>query len=355
MIRLDDVKQLLKRSHDHTLTLYLSVDPAARENHTSPPAWRIWLKEALRSIEDSRAGNGHWPKLRERVESYLSGYKPSSKSLAVFVGPDFEQIFELPVPLENQAAYGAPPVAPLLWVIDEYERYLIVMVDRAQARFYTTYLGELGFEGEMELELDTADWREKSGAQPSSGTPSLGRGGSTDQYADRLAEGVRGFHRQVAEQIDLVIARGELRRAVLAGDQEAAHAVREMLSDVAAVAVVDVLSIPMRHAPHEIMQRVQPRALEYERQQELALVKDVIDLAKSGDRGALGPEAVRRALEQGQVELLVAPWPSQDEELLREVTERVLSANGTIELVHGPAAERLRAEGGLGARLYYAA
>lgn len=355
MIGLDDVKQLLQRTQDQTLTVYLNVDPGARENQTSPPAWRIWLRDALKTIEQSRNANGAWRGIRARAESYLTTYRPSSKGLAMFIGPGFQQVYELPIPVENRADYGKPPVTPLLWAIDEYESYLIVMVDREQAHFYTAYLGEVGFQGDMQLELDTTSWREKSGAQPSTGTPNLGRGSSTDQFDHRFDEGVRAFHRQVAEQINRFVERHGKRRVVLGGDEEAAQALREILSEQAAEAVVEALSIPMRFSAHEIMQRVQPRALAYERRAELALVEQVIDLAKAGDRGALGREAVTQAVERGRVELLLAPWPADDHDLLGGLVERVLAANGAIELVHGGAADRLNAEGGLGARLYYAA
>lgn len=353
MIQLDDVKQLLERSSDRTLTLYLMVDPAAQENQAPTPTWRIWLKDALKSIETDRNVNAVWPAIRARVEAFFAGYRPSSKGLALFIGPDFQQVYELPVPLENQAAFGRPPVAPLLWAIDEYERYLIVTVDREQARFYTAQLGEVGFQGEMQLALDTTDWRRKSGSQPSTATPSLGRGSSEGDFDDRVGEEVRGFHRQVADQVERLARKHGLRRIVLGGSEEAALQVNALLPKAVAGGVVEVLSIPMRYGAHQVLQQVQPLALEYERRVEMVLVEQVIDLAKAGGRGALGQEAVSRALERGQVELLLAPWPLEDEPAFRELAERALTGTAGIELVRGPAAERLRSEGGLGARLYY--
>jgi hypothetical protein len=139
---------------------------------------------------------------------------------------------------------------------------------------------------------------------------------------------------------------------VLGGNEQAAHTVRDLLPEQLRQLVVDVLPIPMRFNTKEIMERVQPRALEYERENEMALVDQVINLAKSGGRGALGREAVMQALEQQRVELLLAPWPLDD--ALNDLPARVFASGGGIELVHGEAAERLKAEGGLGARLYYA-
>jgi hypothetical protein len=354
MIQLDDVKQLLSQTGDQTLTLYLTVDPAARENQAATPAWRIWLKDALKGIEDGLNGDGAWPDIRERVESYFADYQPNSKSLALFAGPDFQQVYELPVAVENQATFGAMPVAPLLWVMDEYQNYLIVMVDQQRAFFYTAYLGEIGFQQDMKLELDTDDWREKTGAPPSTSVSSLGRGSSQDDYEDRVEENVRRFYRQVGEQIADFVTRQGIKRVVLGGSEQSAYAVRDLLPEHLAKAVVDVLPIPMRCNVKEIMERVQPRALDYERETETALVEEVIGLAKAGGRGALGREAVMQALDMQRVEVLVAPWPVADSDSFKEIPARVFASGGSVELVHGEAAERLQAEGGLAARLYYA-
>jgi hypothetical protein len=287
------------------------------------------------------------------VESYFADYQPSSKSLALFTGPDYQQVYELPIPVENQAAFGHPPVAPLLWLMDEYEPYLVVMADHEKARFLTAYLGAPGFEETMTMELDTHDWRRKTGALPSTSSGGgLGRGSSEDQYEGRVEEHVHRFYRDVVEQIKALVEKQGIRRVVLGGSEQSAHIVRDLLPEQVAKAVVDVLPIPMRCNVQEIMERVQPRALEYERAEELAMVDQVIDLAKGGGRGALGREAVMQALEQQRVELLLAPWPLDD--ALKDLPARVFASGGSIELVHGEAAERLKAEGGLGARLYYA-
>jgi hypothetical protein len=353
MLQLDDIKQLINDSDEHTLTLYLTVDPAAQENQATTPAWRIWLKDALREIKD---GDDVWPDIRARVESYFDEYQPNSKSLALFAGPSFQHVYELPVSVENQAAFGTPPVAPLLWVMDEYERYLVVMVDQQHARFFTAYLGEIGFQQELKLELDTDDWREKSGSQPSSATPSLGRGNSQDEFEDRVEENIRHFYRDVIEQISKLVDVQGIRRLIIGGSEQSAHALRDLLPEPLANIVVDVLPIPRRSTTQEIMGRVQPRALEYERAQEMELVNQVIDLAKAGGRGALGYPAVNEALDMQRVELLVAPWPLSDEEQakFKALPARVFASSGSIELVRGEAAERLKAEGGLAARLYYA-
>ena len=83
-------------------------------------------------------------------------------------------------------------------------------------------------------------------------------------------------------------------------------------------------------------------------------MNQVIDFAKSRGRGALGEEAVKMALDMQRVELLILSWPTNNPDLSDDLAFRALQLNSEIELVHGEAAERLNAEGGVAARLYYA-
>ena len=149
-------------------------------------------------------------------------------------------------------------------------------------------------------------------------------------------------------------AEQKARRIILAGDEQAAHAVRDFLPETASSSVVAVLPIPMRYNPKEILDHVTPAALEFERQDEMKLVNQVIDMAKAGGRAALGRKAVLAALNQHRVELLVAPWPPADAEKTADIALRAFASGAQIELVHGDAAERLNREGGLAAQLYYA-
>jgi hypothetical protein len=126
------------------------------------------------------------------------------------------------------------------------------------------------------------------------------------------------------------------------------------MNETLAKRVIALLPIPMRSATPEIAESVLTHALDYERQEEMGLVNQVIDFAKSGGRGALGPKAVMEALEMQRVELLIMPRELDDTHLASELPLRAFASGGSVELVHGEAADRLKQEGGLAARLYYA-
>lgn len=359
MIKRDDVKNLLEQTDDPTLTLYLNVDNAAQENQAAHPAWRVWAKNALRDLRKNSDNNQSdvWENIEEKVQDYLNDYQPRSKGLLIFAGEAFQQVYELPLRFENQAVFGKPHLAPLLLAMDEYEPYLVAVVDQESAQFFVSYLGEIGFRESMEIDLEAYDFQQKT-LRPSTAVGAEGTGitaGSNREAFERMIEEHRSrFYRDVVAAIQKLMDKNEVRRVILGGGEQAAHAVHHLMPDTLKDRVVGLVSIPRHYTISEIFQHILPAAQEAERKHELNLVNQVIDLAKSRGRGALGIEAVKTALDMQQVEQLILAWPSMDNELADELTFQTLQLNSEIELVHGEAAERLNAEGGVAARLYYA-
>lgn len=359
LVNLNEVKNVIAHDDNHTLTLYLNLDNAAPENQANSPGWRIWAKNTLRNLPASLTEEQRqaWPSIHDWVTNYLDDFQPSSKSLLIFAGSSYQQAYELQVPFENQVTFGRPNVGALLWALDEYEPYLVVLVDQEKALFFSSYLGTTSFQQSMETDVDEYDFAQKT-LMPSSSAVSGGhpltQGSNRDSFEDTLAAHRARFYRDVVSQVDKMLKKYDTRRLILGGAEEAAHAVLNEMPDNVKTAVVDVVNIPLRVTAAELFQQVQPPALNYEREQEMTLVNQVIDFAKSGGRGALGRRAVEAALEMQQVELLLLPWPTDDLEYANELAFRALQLNSKIELVHGAAADRLNEEGGLAARLYYA-
>lgn len=359
MITLDSVRTLLAEADNYTLTITLEVNPALPENQAVNPAWRIWLKNALKDVEaglDADQAEA-WRAIRPRLDAFFSDYTPQSRGLALYLGRSLERLYELSVAFENRAILGAPVVAPLLWAVDEYEPYLIVQVDQEKAQFLTAYLGGAGTEETITLELSSDDWRQYTMAP--SAAPMMTGGGTIqgshrDRFMDRVDEQIERFHRQVASQAQELARKNNAQRIILAGSEEAAHAVRRLMPEAMAQAVIAILPIPLRATPHEVLAQALPVALDYERRHEAKLVDHVIGLAKSGGRGALGRDSVLAALDQQRVEVLFVPWPLADRDLRARLSVQAFEAGSDIEMVRGEAADKLEAAGGLAARLYYA-
>jgi hypothetical protein len=355
MFNQDDIQRVLAREDTPLLSLYLNVDAANPENQSATPEWMIWLKNSLRDIEATVTDDQKtdWTSIRQSVEAFVADYRDGGKSLILFAGREGLDNFTLPITVENQSYFGEPFVVPLYWALDEYEPYLVALVDQQQARFLVAHLGSGNEDARMEIDLDEYDFREKTLSPATSYGKQLNQGSNRDAFEATIDDHRTRFYRAVADEIQMLCERHEADRIVLGGG-DAAHAVRNLMSDTLVEKVVDVLPIPMRATEQEVLERLQPAAYAYERAHEKELLTQVIDFAKSGGRGALGRKAVMDALQQQRVELLILPYPMDDQALMEQMTQLVMQSSGSIEFVHDNEAERLRQEGGVAARLYYA-
>lgn len=326
---------------DPVLSLYVVVDPGDQANQAATPAWQVWLKNALTQIEQGLAAEGlpRWQGVRARVEQYLTDYRPTGRTLVLFVAPDAELAYDVPVRLANQAFYGIAHLAEFLWAVDEFEEHLVVLFGQDQARATTLLLGRAA--DDITVRADQT-WHRK-----------LRKSAHQANIAQRQDELDRRFMREVAEEIDRhFLYHTDIERIVFGGDQRMAHAVRKLLHPKVADQVIGIVRLPFETPDHEIVTATQDLALQYEREHDLAVVNDVINRAKSGGRGALGIEAVAEALAMQAVSLLVLPYPINpvfDDKLL----VKAVKSSSQFEFVFGEAADRLNAEGGIGALLYY--
>jgi len=123
-----DLRDLLGSPREDILSVALDVDPRKPEHQTTPPAWRIWLRDAFRdlagSLPDERRAAVE-EQTRE-ILRFVEQDRPKGRGLAMFAGPDLWRVFVLPGPLRNHVAFGRPDVLPLLWAMDEYEPYAIL-------------------------------------------------------------------------------------------------------------------------------------------------------------------------------------------------------------------------------------
>lgn len=358
MLKHDDIRRLLQETDGQTLSLYLNVNPTLRENQARIPAWQIQLKNALKDIETRLDGDQEdaWSFIHNWIDDFFIDYQVASKGLVIFCSPAYQQVYELPIPTEHSYAYGEPLIAPLVWALEEYQRYLIVMVDQERADFISAYMGTADVETSVSLSLDTKDWAQKTLMPATSGRGSAAprEGSNRDAFDDRVDEHIARFYRDVVERIEELARDNGFTRIILGGTEQAARAVANLVPDHLKKCIVAVMAIPMRFSPHEVLEHVQPTALDYERRAERELVEQVIGLAKAGGRGVLGRREVVEAVEQQRAELLILPRDLEDEELKRHLPVKMLEYNGRLEIVHGEAAAQLLAEGGAAARLFYA-
>jgi hypothetical protein len=327
---------------DHeVLSLYLAVDPADPANQASTPAWRVALKNGLSEIEQgfNETIPAHWPRVRAQVDAYLADYRPAGKTLVLFADGEDLLDYQLPVRLEDRAHFGLAQLKQFLWAIDEYEQYEVILFSEDRVRHTSVYLGRATDDLTVQVDQTWERAERKSGHEAN--------------YAWRQDELDRRFLREIATRIDsYVLEHHDIGRIIFGGAQRLAHAARKLLHPRVADLVVGVLPLPFDSPQREIALATRELAERVEREQDLALVTEVIDRARSGGRGALGHETVRRALDLQAVRTLVLPYPIPAA-ATDELFVKAVRSSSTLEFVYGEAADRLHDAGGVGARLYY--
>lgn len=260
--------------------------------------------------------------------------KPTGRGLAIFAGPDLWRQFVLPFPLPSRVTYGRPDLIPLLWALDEYERYAILVVDREHARILVTSLGRARVVEEEVLELDTSDWHFKSGRQPTftkaTGT-GASRGTQRDTFVARVEDHVRRFWQGAAEAAGRWVDELQVRRLIIGGQEEAANAVQEMLPEPARRKVVALVPLPAHADVPVIRERTLPVALAEERRRDTDLVSRVLAEASTKSGGVVGRGATIKALQEGQALTVVGrPGPGRRGLAVHAMSVRERNADGAV-------------------------
>ena len=128
------------------VSLYLNVTPP--RNFTSEIRSLIHRKkEQLRSAGVPerllRQADGSLKRVADRVHGITS--LEGTRLLVIFAGPDgLFQEYRLPVALPSRLYVEPHPyVRPLTLLLDEFDRYCVLVVDGRKARLFTMYLGEI--------------------------------------------------------------------------------------------------------------------------------------------------------------------------------------------------------------------
>src|SRR5262249_6414818 len=131
-----DVEPLVRREPvpgSAVLSLYLDVDQSKASNLRNK--YQSAFQEMLRSIEARLQGEQlkGFAADAARAQEYVFRFTPSGKGLILFADAS-EQFFwsrEVQVPVRNNARWSDTAyVKPLIGLMDDYERYGVVLVDK---------------------------------------------------------------------------------------------------------------------------------------------------------------------------------------------------------------------------------
>jgi peptide chain release factor subunit 1 len=281
------------------------------------------------------------------------------------------EAYRLPQVARDELTFGpVPHLAPLIDIVDDYERYAVALVDKERARLFTVFMAQIeesqSFEDEVPGKHD--------------------QGGPSQMKYQRDHEKHVLWHlKRVVEELSGLLERRSFDRLVVAGPEEATSELRTLLPHGLASRLVEVIPMESDAGVARILDVTLDIERRVEREDEDALVTELLDAVGARGLGSCGVADTLQALLLGAVHTLVvtdglrvsgSECPNcgrmqegtidtcpicgtkmrTDVDIADIAARRTLETAGEVEVVHEEAAQRLTERcGGMGAVLRFRA
>jgi len=274
------------------VTLYLNVDPSTNAKSNYLIHLKNMIKETIEKTD--KAVLKKISADLEKIESFILTEKRSfKKGLALLSSHEnkFWKIFHLAVPLKNEIIVDSTPyVKPLLDLLDNYQRYAIMLVGRDTARIFLVHLGEI--EEYTEVRSDDVPGRHKKG-----GWFSL----AERSYERHIDYHVELHLKDVIRELGSFLTGEYVGRLLIGGSEEAVSRVREMLPQRVSEKIIGTFQADMQSGIKEILEKADPILKEFEEKREEEDVAELVTKAMKNENAVIGVEDVLNALQDGRI------------------------------------------------------
>ena len=279
-------------------TLYLDVDGRRhpRRQDYVPRAEQLCHALQREADRQGRDAQGSVSKDTDRMMDFLRSLdRGQTRGLAMFSASGaglWEQV-QVPRPLRDRAVVSPHPyVLPLEAVLETYEAFCTVLVDREKARIFLARMGTI---------KERADVFDEVPGQHEQG------GRSQARYSRHIEEMVARHLKHVADVLLRFFKRTGFDHLILAGPEEVLPEFEGGLHDYLRRRIVGRITLPMTASPREVLERSLATEEAIEAERERTVAEKVRAEAAAGRQAVLGLRGVLDALNQGRVDVLVAP------------------------------------------------
>jgi hypothetical protein len=247
---------------------------------------------------------------------------------------------DLPIAVPTRLYYGIPQVKQMLFALDHYRKYIVVLFANDDIRAVEVFLTRT-----------TDEILIKTGLKQ---LQEFGRKAKSLAKERRDADYGRRYVSEAAGDIDrYFMADPDVDRIIFGGNAKVAHAVLKKLHPAVQKLVVAIEPLEFTTPEQEIGAAIRPVAEQHEEEYDLSVVEALVSTAGRKGPAVVDRDGVESALAIGKVRTLVLPYPIDSDEfdvLILQAT----AIDADVEFVYGKGADRLNGLGGVGAQMYYA-
>src|SRR4030042_2773795 len=147
MLNREELREIAKMraGEAYFVSLYLNVNPITNKKYDYVIHVKNMIKETLEKMDkkEIKRTNGDF----EKIDAYVMANKRIfKKGLVILTSQEkkFWVEFHLSVPIKNEIILDKTPyIKPLLDILDNYQRYAILLVDKESARLFIIHIGEI--------------------------------------------------------------------------------------------------------------------------------------------------------------------------------------------------------------------
>lgn len=298
MLSREELREIAKMRGEGAffVSVYLNVNPATnvKDNYV------IHVKNMLKQISENM-GKDVLKRINsdvEKIESYIISNKRIFKKGLVILSSqelDFWKEFHVAVPLKNEIIVdNTPYINPLLDVLDNYQRYAILLVGKESARLFLVHLGEI----EEYAEISSSD------------VPGKHKKGGWFSLSEKSYERHTNYHvalhlKDVLKQLESFLSGEYVGRMLIGGSEEAVTKVKAMLPQSISARIAGTFQAEMFANSKEILEKVEPVLRSFEEKEEVETINALLTKVMKNENAVIGIENVLNALQEGRIMKLI--------------------------------------------------
>ncbi len=352
------------------LSLVLDISPQESQNRTYHVVRKSLFDELRRRVPEEK--RRPLEAEIEKVDDYFERhFTPHGLGVAVYscIPEDFWEVVFLHTRPRDQAHYDTIPyIRPLVDLLDEYDRYAVLLLNKARARLFFIELAKVVEADEF---ADLIVKKHKQG------------GWSAADFQRHHETHVVWHVKHTLEELREFEARHPFDRLVVAGPTEVLSTFVDLLPKELESKLAGTFTARIIAPPEEILYKTLELEQALERDEELSLVEQTLELAAKGGPAVVGlDDTVAAAMQNRIMRLLltetlrpegyecagcgfIATRPDGDacalcggplvhvNDLIESLIRAMLRQQARVELVRGKGGEKLDAVGGVAALLRF--
>jgi peptide chain release factor subunit 1 len=300
------------------ISLYLDAQANENGRHNFDVFLRKELNERARTYEPNTRARESFDEDMVRINRYLEQEVNSpSKGIVMFTcggKDDFFEAAQIEVPIENSRVfvYDRPHVYPLARLLDQYQRYAVVLADTNTARIFVFALGK------------TLEEKEVTNIK----TNRSQVGGWSQMRFQRHIDNYHQQHaKEVIEALERVVRNDGIDFVILAGDEQTIiPLLREQMSKALTEKLIDTINLNVNTPEHELLETSIAAYRKHDAVSDMEKVQQLLDEYRAGGLGVVGVPETLAALNNGQVEELLISATVGNISFEEAEVEKVMSA-----------------------------